>query len=315
MMDTGDVRGNAPRPGPASPGARLRTLIEAPEILVMPGVFDGFSAKAVEAAGYPSALISGAGLSECHLGLPDVGLMGLKENLDATAAIAACSSLLLIADGDTGYGDAGNVYHTVRAFERAGVAGVMIEDQVWPKRCGHLPGKEVTSAEEMVGKVSAAVEARSDPSFVIKARTDAAGPLGIDEAIHRANLYAEAGADLLFADALLSEGDIARFAAETTAPVAINMGLGLRSRRTTPLVPVRRLEGLGVAVVEYPRLLTAAAVRGMQRALAAFGESVTSPDPVEHPDLLVSFEELGSLMDLDAITDLRRRHAASPDTT
>lgn len=276
----------------------------------MPGVFDGYSAKLVDAAGYRTALVSGAGLSECHLGLPDVGLMGLKENVDATAAIAACSSLLLVADGDTGYGDAGNVHRTVRALERTGVAGIMIEDQVWPKRCGHLPGKEVTSAEEMAGKVAAAVEARIDPSLVIKARTDAAGPLGIDEAIRRANLYAEAGADLLFADALVSEQDIARFAAETPKPVAVNMGLGLRSRSTTPLVPVLRLAELGVAVVEYPRLLTTAAVRGMQRALEAFGEAVVTADVVEHPDLLVTFEELQSLMGIVAITDLRRRHAA-----
>lgn len=275
----------------------------------MPGVFDGFSARAVQAAGYRAALVSGAGLSECHLGVPDVGLMGLKENVDATAAIADCSSLLLLADGDTGYGDAGNVHRTVRALERAGVAGVMIEDQVWPKRCGHLPGKEVTSADEMVGKVAAAVEARRDPSLVIKARTDAAGPLGIDEAIRRANLYAEAGADLVFADALASEEDVARFAAETSAPTAVNMGLGLRSRPTTPLVPVPRLEELGVAVVEYPRLLTAAAVRGMQRALEAFGESVRSGDLIERPDLLVTFDELQSLMGVDAIFDLRQRHA------
>lgn len=294
----------------AGPGAALRALIEGPDILVMPGVFDGFSARAVQAAGYRAALVSGAGLSECHLGVPDVGLMGLKENVDATAAIAACTSLLLVADGDTGYGDAGNVHRTVRSLERAGVAGVMIEDQVWPKRCGHLPGKEVTSADEMVGKVAAAVEARRDPSLVVKARTDAAGPLGIDEAIRRANLYAEAGADLLFADALASERDIARFAAETSAPVAVNMGLGLRSRPTTPLVPVPRLAELGVAVVEYPRLLTAAAVRGMQRALEAFGAAVRSADVVEHPDLLVTFDELQSLMGVDAIFDLRRRHAA-----
>lgn len=287
----------------------LRSLIEAPDIVVMPGVFDGFSAKVVEAAGYPAALVSGAGLSECHLGVPDVGLMGLKENVDATSAIAACSSLLLVADGDTGYGDAGNVHRTVRALERAGVAGVMIEDQVWPKRCGHLPGKEVTSAEEMVGKLAAAIEARTDPSLVIKARTDAAGPLGIDEAIRRANLYAEAGADLLFADALSTEEDIARFASETAAPVAVNMGFGIRSRPTTPLVPVPRLAELGVAVVEYPRLLTAAAVRGMQLALAAFGEAVMSTEVVERPELLVTFDELQSLMGLDAITDLRRRHA------
>ncbi len=305
MTQTTDV-------GMQPPGARLRNLIADPDILVLPGVFDGFSARVVEAAGYGAALVSGAGLSECHLGVPDVGIMGLKENLDATAAIANCSSLLLVADADTGYGDAGNVYHAVRAFEQAGVAGIMIEDQVWPKRCGHLAGKEVTSAEEMVAKVEAATEARRDPSFVIKARTDAAGPLGIDEAIRRACLYAAAGADLLFADALATEADMARFAAETPAPVAVNMGFGLRSRPTTPLVPVPRLAELGVAVVEYPRLLTSAAVRGMQVALATLGETVSAWDVVERPELQVSFDELNRIMGLAEIEDIRRRHAARP---
>ena len=133
-----------------SPGKRLRKLIEAPEILVMPGVFDGFSTRLVAQAGYPAAFITGSGVSESRLGQPDVGLMGMEENVAAARAIAACSELLLIADADTGYGNALNVYHTVRAFERAGVAGLMLEDQVWPKRCGHMKGKEVISADEMV---------------------------------------------------------------------------------------------------------------------------------------------------------------------
>jgi 2-methylisocitrate lyase-like PEP mutase family enzyme len=187
-----------------SPGKRLRRLIEAPEILVMPGVFDGFSTRLVTRAGYPAAFITGSGVSESRLGQPDVGLMGMEENVAAARAIAACSNLLLIADADTGYGNALNVYHTVRAFERAGVAGVMLEDQVWPKRCGHMKGKEVISADEMVQKIRAAAEARVDPDFVIKSRTDVLATHGLPEAVRRLNLYAEAGADLLFADAALS---------------------------------------------------------------------------------------------------------------
>lgn len=170
----------------------LRTLLEAPAILAMPGVFDGYSARLVEQAGYPAGFISGAGLSEALLGQPDVGLMGLETNLNACRALAACCNIPLIADGDTGYGNAVNVYHLVRAFEQAGLAGLMLEDQTWPKRCGHMAGKSVVSAEEMVEKLHAAVEARTDPDFIIKSRTDSFATHGLEEVIRRLNLYAEA---------------------------------------------------------------------------------------------------------------------------
>src|SRR5437867_9045179 len=182
----------------ASPGKRLRALIDAPEILVLPGVFDGFSTRLVEKLGYTAAFITGSGVSEARLGQPDVGLMGLEENVAAARAMAACSDLALLADGDTGYGNAVNVYHTVRAFEDAGLAGVMLEDQVWPKRCGHMKGKEVISLAEGTEKIRAAAQARRDPDFVIKSRTDTLATHGIDEVIKRLNHYAEAGADLLF---------------------------------------------------------------------------------------------------------------------
>lgn len=292
---------------PASRGRRLRDLIAAPTILVMPGVFDGFSARLVEGRGFVAALVSGAGLSESRLGRPDVGLMGLHENLDGTRAIADCTNLSLIADADTGYGNAVNVYHAVRAFEAAGVAGVMIEDQVWPKRCGHLAGKEVVDAEEMVQKVLAAVDARRDPDFVIKARTDAAGPLGIEEAVRRATLYAEAGADLVFADALTSEADIERFCRGVPAPACINMGFGIRTRSSTPLLSARRLQELGAAVVIVPRLLTAAAVRGMLSALDVFEESLRTGVAADRPDLSTDFETLYSLMGFPEVQELERR--------
>ena len=177
---------------------------------------------------------------------------------------------LLQADADTGYGNALNVYFVVRAFEKAGMAAIMIEDQVWPKRCGHMAGKAVIPAEEMVQKIKAAVDARRDSSFVIKARTDAATPLGLDEAIRRLNLYAEAGADCLFADALQSREDIAKVAKSVPKPLSVNMGLGIRSRKTTPLIAPKDLQAMGVKQVTYPRLFTAAALKGMQNALAVF---------------------------------------------
>lgn len=294
-----------------SKGEKLKELISTEGIVVMPGVYDGFSVRVAENAGFKAALISGAGLSESRLGRPDVGIMGLQENVEACRALSASSDLLLIADGDTGYGNAVNVFFAVRAFESAGVAGVMIEDQVWPKRCGHMPGKQVIDAQEMVEKVHAAVEARIDPAFVIKARTDAAGPIGLHEAVRRANLYAEAGADLLFADALLSEDDIAIFAREVTAPVCVNMGFGLRVRSTTPLVSPDRLQSLGVAVVEYPRMLTAAAVQAHKTVLRILRESIDQKAVIERPDLLVGFDELNDLMGLPDIVEMERRYATT----
>ena len=290
-----------------SPGRRLRALIEEPEILVCPGVYDGFSVRMVEQMGFKTAAISGAGVSESHLGWADVGLMGYEENVRASAAIAACTSLPLHADGDTGYGNAVNVYFTVQGFERAGLACLMIEDQVWPKRCGHMAGKQVISVNEGVEKITAAAEARRDPDFMIKARTDATAIHGLAEAIRRLNLYAEAGADLLFADALLSAEDIATVARNVCKPLSVNMGFGIRQRPTTPLLSARQLEDMGVKAVSYPRLLSAAAIQGMKNALGVLQQSLDEERVIDRPDLLVPFGELNSLMGLDHIKALEAR--------
>ena len=279
-----------------SKARQLRDLLNGPGVLVMPGVYDGFSARLVESAGFVAAGISGAGLSETNLGWPDVGIMGYDANLRASTDLAGCTSIPFLANGDTGYGNAVNVHFTVRGFEQAGLAGVMLEDQVWPKRCGHIPGKEVISAEAGVEKIRAAVDARRDPDFVIKARTDAAGVHGVREAIRRLNLYADAGADLLFADALLSADDIATVAREVSKPLAVNMGFGIRSRPTTPLVGVRDLEAMGVKVIVYPRLLTAAAIQGMKNALSTLADSIALGTVIERPDFAVSFQELNDLV-------------------
>ncbi len=295
-----------------SAGARLRALLAQPGIMVAPGVYDGFSLRLVEQMGYKTAAISGAGLSESNLGWADVGIMGYAENLRASAALAAISSIPLSADGDTGYGNALNVYFTVQGFERAGLACLMIEDQVWPKRCGHMEGKQVISAEEAVEKIRAAAEARRDPDFVVKARTDATAIYGVGEAIRRLNLYAEAGADLLFADALLTAEDIATVARNVVKPLSVNMGFGIRQRPTTPLLSVRQLEDMGVKAVSLPRMLTAAAIQGMKNALAAFGQSVAEGRVIDRPDLLVSFGEINELMGLDRLRALQRSFAAPP---
>ena len=291
-------------------GAKLRALLAEPGIMIAPGVYDGFSLRLVEQAGYKTAAISGAGLSESYLGWADMGIMGYAENLRASAALAAVSAIPLSADGDTGYGNALNVYFTVQGFERAGLACLMIEDQVWPKRCGHMEGKQVIAAEEMVEKVRAAAKARRDPDFVIKARTDATAIHGVGEAIRRLNLYAEAGADLLFADALLSPEDIALVAREVIKPLTVNMGFGIRQRRTTPLLSARQLEDMGVKAVSFPRMLTAAAIQGMKNALAVLGQSIEEGRVIDRPDLLVPFGALNELMGQAQLQALERSFAA-----
>jgi len=293
-----------------SKGRQLKELIYSPQILVTPGVYDGYSARLVEKAGFKSGSITGAGTSESRLGWADRGVMGLDENVSNARRLADCCNLLLRADADTGYGNAMSVYFATRAFEKTGVAAVMFEDQVWPKRCGHMAGKSVIPADEMVQKVKAACDARIDPDFIIIARTDAAGTHGVDEAIRRLNLYAEAGADCMYADALLSKDDIAKVAKGVPKPLIVNMGLGMRTRKTTPLMTPKELEALGVAVVSYPRLLTTAALKGMTNAMAVFkGEVVDKHRLVERDDLQVSFEELNDLMGMKELDELERRYS------
>jgi 2-methylisocitrate lyase-like PEP mutase family enzyme len=285
----------------------FRPLVEAKEILVLPGVFNGYSVRLVERFGYKAAAISGAGLSESLLGFADRGILTFDQNLRACEQLAACTGIPLLADADTGYGNALNVHFVTRAFERAGLAAISIEDQVWPKRCGHLAGKAVIPAREMVDKVKAAVDTRLDTDFMIRARTDAAATDGINEVIERLNLYAEAGADIVFADALLSVDDIAMVAKNVRKPLAVNMGFGLIERGTTPLVTPKRLEALGVATVSYARMLTSAALRGMINALEAFAPTITADAPVQRPDLLVPFGELNELMGLKELEALEAR--------
>ncbi|MGZ8154616.1 MAG: isocitrate lyase/PEP mutase family protein [Burkholderiales bacterium] len=292
-----------------SRGRQLKALIEAPEILIMPGVYDGYTTRLAARAGFTAASISGAGVSESRLGWVDRGVLTFDENLANARHLADCADdLLLRVDADTGYGNAINVHFVVRAFEKAGMAALMFEDQVWPKRCGHMKGKACVPAEEMVQKVKAAVDARRDPDFVIVSRTDAAGPHGVDEAIRRLNLYAEAGADALYADALLSKEDIAKVARNVPKPLMVNMGLGLRSRNTTPLMSPKELQDIGVAAITYPRLLSTAALKGMMNAMAVFKEEVVRENRVvDRSDLLVSFDELNDLMGMHYIDDIERR--------
>lgn len=306
-MNAADFRPTAP-----TPAARLRAAIHAPGILALPGVFDGFSARLVRHMGFDTAFVSGAGISEARLGLPDVGIMGLEENVAACRALAAATDLVLLADGDTGYGNAVNAFHAVRMFESAGVAGLMLEDQVWPKRCGHMQGKQVIAMDEMVEKLRAAASARRDPDFVIKARTDSLATHGIDEVVRRLNAYAEAGADLLFADAVMTREQISLVVRNVAKPVCVNMGFGIRARSTTPLLSAAELQDLGVAVAIFPRMLTACSLMGMRKGLELFKESLATGQAIDRPDAAVSFEELNTIMGLPHFNALEQRFVPKP---
>jgi len=280
-----------------SAATKFRALLARDELIVAPGVFDGYSARLVEMAGYKTAATSGAAVSNSLLGIPDIGVMGLRENVDHCRNLARSIAIPLTADADTGYGNPVNVWHTVQQFEDAGVAGINIEDQVSPKRCGHMPGKQVVDDAEMVRKIEAACMARRHDDFVIIARTDALAIEGIEGAVRRARLYAAAGADMLFPEAVRTEDEIARIVDAAGIPVTINMGFGIRSRPTTPLIPLPRLKALGVRRISLPRMLSGAAIRGMKTALALMQQVIETGESIDRPDLVAGIDEITELMD------------------
>jgi 2-methylisocitrate lyase-like PEP mutase family enzyme len=291
-----------------STARRFRELLKSERILVSPGVYDAYSAKLVEAAGFKTACTTGAGIANARLGVPDVGIMGLSDNLEACRIIARSIGIPLMADADTGYGNPVTVYQIVRYFEETGIAGINLEDQVNPKRCGHMSGKEVIDKREMALKIEAACDARKDDNFVILARTDAIAVEGLEGAIARIKLYEKAGADLIFADAVKNEEQIKRIVDAVSVPVSVNMGFGLRTRPTTPLIPIKRLAELGVKRVTLPRMLPAAAILGMRKALVALSETVPTGECVDRPDLLASIDDIWRLMGEAGISDLEARY-------
>jgi 2-methylisocitrate lyase-like PEP mutase family enzyme len=286
---------------------KFRELLAKGGLIVAPGVYDGYSARLVEKAGFQMAATTGAGISNSLLGIDDIGVMGLSENVDHCRMLARTLSIPLTADADTGYGNPMNVYHTVQMFEEAGVAGINIEDQVHPKRCGHMPGKEVVPLIEGARKIEAACLARRDDDFAIIARTDALAIEGVDGMLQRARAYAEAGADMIFADAIRSEEEIKRLVEAARVPVTVNMGFGIRARPTTPLMSIKRLAELGVRRVTLPRILPAAAIHGMTQALEVMKEVIASGEAADRPDLLVDIDAIMRLMDYDQMRELERR--------
>ncbi|ASP23697.1 methylisocitrate lyase (plasmid) [Antarctobacter heliothermus] len=286
---------------------RLRDLLAGEDILVSPGVYDGYSVRLVEKMGFKTACTTGAGLANSRMGFEDVGIMGLTDNVEACRMMARCVSIPLMADADTGYGNPATVWHSTRRFEETGVAGINIEDQVSPKRCGHMAGKDVIDMREMARKIEAACDARLDDDFVILARTDAIAVEGLEGALRRAKLYEKAGADLIFADAIKGEDQIKALVEAVEIPVSINMGFGLRSRPTTPLIPVKRLHELGVRRVTLPRMLPAAALKGMETTLAALREALPTGEVVDRPELMSSIDDIWSLMGLPEFNALEER--------
>ena len=303
--------------------ARMRALLKQ-GIVVSPGIYDGLSARMVEKAGFKAASTGGSGFSNSRLGQPDIGLLSMMENVDACRHLARTVDIPIMADAETGYGNPVTVFHAVQYFEEAGVVGMNIEDQLSPKRCGHMQGKELISPKEMAKKVEAAVKARKDPDFIINARTDAIAVEGLDKAIERAKLYIAAGADMVFPDAVHSEDDIRKFVDAVRAPVSINMGFAIRSRPTTPLISVQRFAELGVARVSAARMLPAAALMGMHKALEVMLDSLATGEVRDRPDLIYGMEEITALMGYDKISELeaqflpdeqleRKYGAAKPD--
>jgi 2-methylisocitrate lyase-like PEP mutase family enzyme len=260
---------------PASPGARLRHLLGTGELIVAPGIFDGVTAHLVRRMGFRAGYLTGAGVAASGFGLPDIGLVGLSEMAErVTMAAGVLGTVPLIADADTGYGPAPSVARTVRAYERAGAAAIQLEDQAFPKRCGHLPGKELVSTGEFTAKLGAALDARTDALII--ARTDALTVLGVDEAIARGNEYARAGADIVFVEAPRTVQEMARIGREIAAPKLINIVSGGK----TPELDRATLRELGYSIAIYPTTALLAAVGAAVGALRALGGADPAPLPV-----------------------------------
>lgn len=261
MVDSSMTTNSGPRDVPAMPrpldtatgrNRRLRDYLSRPSLLMAPGVFDCLTARLAERAGCEAIYMTGSGVSITRMGAPDIALLSFGEILDQARRIAEISSIPLIADADTGYGGPLNVIRTVREFERAGVSGVQLEDQDWPKRCGHEMGRKLVSTEEMCGRVRAAADARVDPDLVIVARTDARTTLGINAAIDRAGRYVEAGADVVFVESPESADEMRRITREVPAPALANIVEGGR----TPNLPAAELQSIGYRMAIYPNSIT-----------------------------------------------------------
>ncbi|MEM2007471.1 MAG: oxaloacetate decarboxylase [Sulfolobales archaeon] len=283
--------------------AVFRKMLSEPGVIVMPGAYDALSAKIAEIVGFKAVIHTGYGTAASLLGLPDIGLVSFSEMVYRVASIARAVKIPVIGDADTGYGNAINVYRTVKEYIWAGAAGLFIEDQVWPKRCGHMFGKMIIDKEEMVGKVAAASDARKeeDPDFVIGARTDAIAVAGIDEAIERAGLYRKAGADFIFIEAFENVEQMERAVKEVKAPLMLNLIEGGR----TPLVSVSEAERLGFKIVIFPLTALYAATKAMIETLSILREKGSAQT---YLDRLITFPEFAKIVEVGRFREMEDKY-------
>jgi carboxyvinyl-carboxyphosphonate phosphorylmutase len=282
--------------------AILRKMLAEPGIIVMLGAYDCLSAKLIESAGFKLVGITGAGVCASLLGIPDVGLATMTEVLNQTRNIVKATNLPVFADCDNGYGNPINIMRTIREFEEAGVAGLWIEDQVMPKRCGHFEGKKVVPREEMFMKIRAAIEARKDPDLVIMARCDARAEFGLEEAISRGKEYAKAGADMLFIEAPQSAEELHKIASSIDVPQMVNLVEGGK----TPLLSVKELENMGFKIASFSGSIQKICIKAMQKFIAGFSETGDVKKFLEDEDM-VSLDERSKILNLSEYYELEKR--------
>ena len=282
----------------------LRKLLKEEEVILAPGCFNPLSACLVEQAGFKLVYVSGAAIAGNFLGYPDIGLTTMSEVLENARNIARATSLPVVCDADTGFGNAINMMRTVREFESAGLAGIQIEDQVMPKKCGHTEGKLLISKAEMVQKVKAAVEARQDPDFVLVVRTDAIAVNGIEDALDRALAYQEAGADVVFVEAPRTLEEMRRICRTIKAPLLANM---VEGGGKTPILPLQELKEMGYKLVIYPVSAHMAAIKAMQEVLAVLKKDGTTGT---YSSQMVPFQEMFEVVGRSKFMALEKKYAS-----
>jgi 2-methylisocitrate lyase-like PEP mutase family enzyme len=283
--------------------AAFRQKVAARQAILVPGAFNAMSARIAVDLGFEAVYVTGAGVTNMSLGLPDLGFIGLNEIAEHTSRMRDAVDVPLIVDADTGFGNALNVRQTVRTLERAGADAIQLEDQVMPKKCGHFSGKSVISTDEMVGKIHAAVDAREDGNVQIIARTDSCAVHGFDAAIERAHAFVEAGADILFIEAVETVEEINRLPSLFETPQLINLVIGGK----TPVTPREQLQQLGFGIVLYANAALQSAVRGMQTALSLLKQQGLLN---EDPALVTPFNERQRLVNKPLFDELDARYAA-----
>ena len=284
---------------------KLRELLAKDEIIMAPGAYDVWSARLIEQAGFPAVYLTGYGVSASALGMPDIGLMSFQEILNVVKNMAAAVEVPLIADADNGYGNVLNVVRTVREYERAGAVGIQLEDQVTPKRCGHMEGKELISKEEMTAKIRAAVYAKENPDTVLIARTDAVAVNGFEDAIDRAIAYRQAGADVLFIEAMQKREQVETAGRLVQAPLFANMVEGGK----TPLYPADQLYEMGFRIVIYPVSALYTATKAVREAL---GLLRLRGDLTQILPMAESFQNFNDMIGLSGYRELERRLTEPP---